>query len=57
MKFRRRAPELPSEPEARTPVQIYLEGGGDPTDERTMALLAEAGRSRNGADAPTRGEP
>lgn len=31
--------------ERRSATQIYLDGGGNPADARTMALLAEADRS------------
>jgi len=33
------------ETETRTATQIYLDGGGDPANTRTMELLAEADRS------------
>jgi len=35
--------EVPAE--ERSATQIYLDGGGDPANERTMAILAEADRS------------
>lgn len=34
------------EADQRTPTQIYLDGGGDPSNTRTMAVLAEADRSQ-----------
>jgi len=47
--FSRRAESAKSETQAerRSATQIYLDGGGDPADERTMAILAEADRSSN----------
>lgn len=44
------APEPPNHSahtttDQRTATQIYLDGGGDPDDTRTMAILAEADRS------------
>jgi len=36
-------------PDTRTATQVYLDGGGDPSNGRTMAILAEADRSRSDA--------
>lgn len=51
--FKRRA--QPVEAEHRTHTQIYLDGGGDPSDARTMAILAEADRRPD--DGPVRPRP
>lgn len=45
MRFFKRQSE-PVEPERRSATQIYLDGGGDPANERAMAILAEADRPR-----------
>lgn len=45
---RRRVTEIDSHVDRRSAVQTYLDGGGDPADERTMAILAEADRSAPG---------